>query len=558
MDEQGIKLGDLAGMLRRRKRVALWAAGLFFLASVLLAALLPSEYQAYTTMLVEPQAISKKLVEPGVEEGELINRLHLMTMQILSRARLSRVIDDLELYPELQEKMTREEVIEYMREHIWVEPVLPELETDPNRREELQINTFRLFYRHEDADVAAAVANRLANDFIDEHIRDRVQVSGDTAEFIEAELARLVTQLREVEAQIAGVKGENVGSLPEDREANELQHVRAVEALRDSQRRLADAESDEGFYRQQASVARMAEGTNRGDVMGRAVTPGLRLQELEIMLGELRSRGLTDRHPDVVAARAEVEQLKQRLAEGKDDPRTPASAAEQEAGAQADRAALRAESERKEVARIEAVIEQVGSRLAASPRVAEQIDALTRQYLSLNESFRSYSNKRLEASVAANMERRQKGEQFRVLEPAFPAQDPVSPNRVLILVVGALLALALGFGLAVALEAADSSFHAPRPLQDALRVPVLASIPEIELDSDRLVRRRQWRREALAALAVVGITLATAGLGYVYVNMPHLYGGGPTVPTTAPAAPAAAGAAPQPTPLGGGGAPSGG
>jgi len=550
MDEQGIKLGDLRGMLRRRRRAAAWTAGLFFLASLLLAALLPGQYVSYTTMLVEPQTISKKLVEPGVEEGELMNRLHIMTMQILSRARLSRVIDDLKLYPDLADEMTREEVIEYMRGQIWVEPVLPELETDPTRRpQNLQVNTFRLFFRHENPVLASAVANRLANDFIDEHIRDRVQVSGDTAEFIENELSRLTTQLRDVEAQIAQVKDSNVGSLPEDREANELQLARATDALRESQRRMADAESDQAFFTQQASALRVAEGTNRGDVMGRAVTPGLRLQELEITLGALLAGGLTEKHPDVVAARAEMEQLRQRLADGRSSGGAPAGAAEQEARGQAERARLRAEAEGKEIARVQGVVEEVQGRLAATPRVAEQLDALSRQYLSLSESFRSYSAKRLEASVAANMERRQKGEQFRVLESAFPAPEPVSPNRPLILIVGALLGLALGFGVAIALEAADGSFHAARPLQEALRVPVLASIPGIVLESDRVALRQDRRRELSLAVAITALCLVTAGLGYVYVNMPQLYGAGPVLPgETAPAPPPAGGAPPGGTP----------
>jgi polysaccharide chain length determinant protein (PEP-CTERM system associated) len=548
MEEQGVKLGDLTGMLRRRKRVALWTTGLFFLAALLLAAFLPNQYQSFTTMLVEPQTISKRLVEPGVEEGDLVNRLHLMTMQILSRARLGRVIDDLKLYPEMAAEKTREEIIGFMRSQIWVEPVFPELETDPKRLKELQVNTFRLNFRHEDANVAAAVANRLANDFIDEHIRDRVQVSGDTAEFIEAELTRLATQLREIEAQIAQVKAENVGSLPEDRTANELQLQRALDSLRESQRRLAEAESDQGFYRQQASMIRMTEGTNRGDVTGRAVTPGLRLQELEIMLGELRSRGLTEKHPDVVAARAEMEQLQQRMTQDT-GAGAPATAAEQEARAQADRAQLRAEAERQEIQRLQQVIETAQARLGATPRVAEQIDALTRQYRSLSESFALYSNKRLDASVAANMERRQKGEQFRVLETAFASPVPVSPNRPLILIVGALLGAALGLGMAIVREATDSSFHAPRALQDGLRVPVLASIPKILLDSDRAAQRQRRRREMLLASAVTSVCLLTAGLGYVYVNMPHLYGGGAQLPpqqAPAPAAPAAAPAAAAP------------
>jgi polysaccharide chain length determinant protein (PEP-CTERM system associated) len=545
MEEQGFRLSDIRGVLRRRGRMMAAIAGAAVLLAIFISAILPDRFVSYTTMLIEPQTISKKLVEPGLEEGELTTRLHLMTMQILSRARLSKIIDDLGLYEDLSDEMTREEVIEHMRSEISVEPVLPELSAGlDTRNQPVEINTFRLFFRHEHPRTAADVANRLSNDFIDEHIRDRVQISGDTAEFIESELNRLAQRLREVEAQIAQVKAENAGSLPEDRPNNETMLTRSLDALREAQRSLAEAQGDEAFYRQQAVVVRSTEG-NRGDVVGKAISPALRLQELEIVLGELRAKGYTDRHPDVVMARAEMDQLRARV--DSDDPNNaPTSSAEQEARGLADRAAMRAKTEEQEVARLQAEIDQVQQRIANTPRVAEQLDALNHEYSSLSESFQSYSNKRLEATVAANMERRQKGEQFRVLESAVPPQDPESPNRPLILSFGLLLGLALAAAAAVLMEASDSSYHEPRTLQERLRIPVLASIPGILLESDRLVRRRKRFREAVAAAAVTGVMLAASVVGYVVVNKPSLFGGEEAAPAAAPATPGSPAAAPAP------------
>jgi polysaccharide chain length determinant protein (PEP-CTERM system associated) len=557
MEEQGFQLSSVVGFIRRRLRLFLYAAGSVFLVAVVVAAVLPNQFQVYTTLLIEPQTISRHLVEAGLEKSDLNSRLHLMTMQILSRARLSRLIDDLDLYPEESKEMTREEVIEYMRSQIWVEPVLPALETEMlrNQSREIEINTFRLFYRHENAGIAATVANRLANDFIDEHIKDRVQVSGDTAEFIEGELTRLSQRIREVEGAIAQVKDENPGRLPEDRAANELEATRGIDALRETQRRLAEAESDEVFYGQQATVARAVEG-GRGDVVGKAVSPTLRLQELEMVLGELRAKGFTDKHPDVVTAMAEMEQLHGRVDASRADPDgAPASVAEQEARAEAQRAGLRAQSERAEVERLRTDIDAARERLAATPRVEEQIEALTREYLSLGENVREYSNKRLEAGVAANMERRQKGEQFRVLEPAFPPADPVSPDRLLILFLGALLGIAAGGGLGVVLEATDSSYHEPRRLQESLRIPVLAAIPSIVFDVDRRALRRLRMREAMAAVVVSGVVLFGAGVGYVFVNRPGLFGAAVQATQPAPAEPGAA--APVEPPAGAAAEPAG-
>ena len=203
--DQGFDLKDVRGLVRRRAPLALATAGALLLLSIVVAAVLPNQYEAYTTLMIEPQTISKKLVEPGMEESDLNDRLHLMTMTIFSRPRLSKVIDDFKLYPEISKRKTREEVIEYMRDHLRVEPVLPEMQQGLRQNRETEINTFQLFFRHESSEVAAAVANRLANDFIEEHIKERVQVSGDTSDFIESELARLQTRIQEIEGKIAAV-----------------------------------------------------------------------------------------------------------------------------------------------------------------------------------------------------------------------------------------------------------------------------------------------------------------------------------------------------------------
>lgn len=547
MNEDEFQLGNLVAMARRRAKLVGAVAGLVLLTVIFVAAILPNRYVASTTLLVEPQSVSKRLVEGGQQEEDLMGRLHLLTMQILSRARLSRIIEELDLYPELSEEVTREEVIEFMRSQIWVEPVLPVLGTGRGRRDDVSINTFRLFFRHERAGIAATVTNRLASDFIDEHIRERVRSSGDTAEFIEAELARLASRAREVTEQIAQVKDANVGSLPEDMRSAQDRLSRTYEALRFAQQRLGEAESNATFYQQQAKVARLVEG-GRGDVIGRAVTPALRLSELEIQLGALRARGLTEKHPDIVIAEAEAAEIRATL-EGKEgEAAPPASLAEQEALAQAERARQQASAARAEIDRMAEEIRGIEARIAAIPRVSEQLTALERELFSLNESYQSYSNKRLEANVAANMERRQKGEQFRVLEPAFVPPEASSPNRRLIIVMGGLFGLFLGGGLALLLELTDSSYHTPRSLQESLRIPVLAAIPAILLDADRRTRRRRQFREAVATATVTVTLLLVSAAGYVYVNMPGLWRGETETVGPVPATPAASPAAPTTLP----------
>ena len=513
-DEQGLQLSELFAVIRRRRGLIATTAGSILLAAIFLASVLPNEYQTYATLLVEPQTISENLVSATQGETDLNYRLNLMAAEILSRSRLSRIIDTLELYEEESEEMTREEVIEMMRNQIQVLPVIPEFEsTDPRRPPEL--NTFQVFFRNRSARTAADVANRIANDFVEEHIQKRTRTSSDTSEFIEAELGRLAKQIQEVEERSAQVKATNAGSLPEDLRSNQTVQERTYDELREAQRTLAEAEGDVTFYRQQEITA-----TSFLDPRDQA-SPEQRLEALELRIAEYKARGFTDKHPDVIASHHEIEEIRAGLERDREtddeDSRTP-SVAQQNAAGERHRAELRVQSAKAEIQRLQASVDEFAQRIAKTPQVAEQLDALQREYEHLYESYREFSRKRLEAAVAADMERQVKGERFRVLESAVPPRQPTSPNRPLILAVGLLLGLALGGGIAVLLEAGDDSFHSARRLQAALRIPVLASIPSILLERDRaLRRRRRVRNLALASVATL-VVLAGSGVGYVVVN----------------------------------------
>ncbi len=526
MDEMNLGIDQLLRIVRRRaKLVAL--VGLFAaLVGLLIASSLRNEYSAVATVLVEPQTISRNLVEAGLEAGNLQNRLHLMSMQILARERLSRVIDDLGLYPREHEEMTRLEVIELMRGQIGVEPVVPELDRRLFTRTEPEINTFRLSFRHESPGMAARVANRLANDFIDQHIRDRAQISSDTATFIEAELARLDAQLERQQQEVETFKESKVGRLPEDRAPLQRRLELVQNSIRTVQDRMAEAESDAAYLRQQALSAAQTERDE--------ADPARRIQLLEIALAEMKSRGLTEKHPDIVALHDERAELEAIIAKGGGGK----SAVQRTAEAQARRAEERGAAARAELERLQLELGEIETQLAEIPRVAEQLEGLEDEERSLLASVQDFRRKQVDASVAANMVQDLKGEQFRVLERAVPPPEPSEPNRPMIVVLAAFLGLAAAGGLALLLEVADSSFHAARDAQQVLRLPVLATVPSIVLDADRrTLRRRRWV-ETMAASTVAGLLLVSSWVAYVSVN-----GGSAGQPAEAPVT-----SAPAPSP----------
>jgi polysaccharide chain length determinant protein (PEP-CTERM system associated) len=525
------------------------ASGL--LVAIFLASVLPNEYQSQATLLIEPQTISEKLVESNLSETDLNNRLHLISMQILSRGRLSRVIDELAVYPELEDEMTRAQIIEYMHARITVTPVLSSLEASVGiRNPNAEINTFQLAYRHRKPDVAAAVANRLAGDFVEEHIKARAEMSGDTSEFIEAELQRLSARIAEVEQRIATIKTLNVGRLPEDLPTNQQAYERLLQTIRDAQRELSIAQSDEAFYRQQVLAG--------GAGFGGDETPEKRLEATKILLSEAKARGFTDKHPDVIKFLQEKEQLEREIEGAKAKAKvaasgeaSPLSLFQENARAEQQRAGLRAASAQAELERLQSRLEDLETRMAETPKVAEQLASLEREQQHLVTSVQQYSAKRLEAGVAADMERRQKGERFRVLEAAIPNAQPASPNRPVILMLGLMLGMMTGAGLGLLAEVTDLSFHDPRSLQSRLGIPVLAAVPAVLLESDRALARTRRVRSVFGATIVTSAVLFASLAGNWIVNGPP----GPLARllSAGGAAPAEGAQAPPPNPAQGGG-----
>ncbi len=509
----GIQLGDLSGIVRRRG-TAMAATVLGVMLVVYWIAMgLPNQYASYSTVLVTPQSVAPELVAAGVPESDLNNRLNLMTAQILSRGRLSRIIDDLGLYAAQSQYMVREEIIDLMRQKVGVAPVLAELTAGQSRRADEEINQFRISFTDRDARTAMQVAQHLSNDFIEQHIDGRITLSQKSLEFIDGELSRLAERIRELEARVAELKAGNPGRLPEDMAASQRRLERLMTDLAFARRAHAEATSDEAFFRSQL---------NNNPTRAGVVTPASRLKMLDLVIAELKGKGYTDKHPDVVRAVLEIEQLKQTIAREQEqntaDKNRVLSFSQQSTEGERRRAALRKVSAEDEILRLQGAIDDVQAQLAETPAVAELLDGLEREYRHLFDSYQDFSNRQLEATVQAQLERRQLGEQFRVLEAAFIAPEPASPDRFLILILGAVFAVAVGAAVALVLETLDDSVHSARQLQTATGIPVLATIPNIVLGADRASLRRSRIKAALGTAALVVFAVVGGAANYVRVN----------------------------------------
>jgi len=248
-----------------------------------------------------------------------------------------------------------------------------------------------------------------------------------------------------------------------------------------------------------------------------------RLEAARSLLAQMELR-LSPKHPDVVRVKRLIDDLeKQVAAEDLQRPLSPEAGtdrpATQEEARRRDRLReMRAEIEslnrqivfkEGEERRLRGEIGLYQARLEAVPGIESEWVALTRDYDTLQVTYRELLAKSENSKMAASLEQRQIGEQFRVLDPPRAPVKPHSPNRIRINLIGTLAGLGLGLLLVGLAHYRDSTMRSEADVLGAIELPVLALVPLVTTEADR---RWQRRRSRLTAAAAVAVCVATGAL----------------------------------------------
>jgi polysaccharide chain length determinant protein (PEP-CTERM system associated) len=512
-------------LLFRRKWEIVFGMIPFLLAGVIYCLLATKIYSTSTTIVVVPQRVPEAYVRSTVT-GDIDERIRGIWQEVTSRTSLERIIEQFDLYAEAREGLPMETVVEVMRSKIKID--------SPRTA---RTNAFILSYEGKDPIVVTRVVNALANMFIEENLKLRETQAKGTAEFLSEELEKVYSELKRREEALKEYKMEHMGELPEQRDSNlaMLQRLQEeVETLQENIRRAEDRklllQRQIAEERSNLSLASDLSGSQEGGVTQAPTT----LEGLRERLKSLRIR-YTDTHPDVVSVRNLIAKL-----EKEQNMQSPASDSEEteeegESGAMVDAGSpvnsvivglqyqvkglefdIRASREACDKIRKQIVVYQ--SRIENTPRREQELLDLSRDYENLRTSYENLLNRKIEAEQAAALERRQKGEQFRVIDPARVPETYIKPDVKKILAMALVLAAGAGLGLALGREYLSNVFYDPGDVKKALDIPVLACVPLLLTDAER-------RKKRLAAFFFG--TLAVAGYAVITVLLFILWSRGP-------------------------------
>ncbi|MGE3539921.1 MAG: GumC family protein [Candidatus Tectimicrobiota bacterium] len=402
---------------------------------------------------------------------------------------------------------------------------------------------FAVSYKNQDPSAAMRVANTLALLFIEENLKVRERQAEGTSEFLESQVAELEKVLQKQESALREFQEKNRGALPAQLDANLRTLDRLQQEIASLNELIAKTEmvqlAEQKKVEEERRMQQELMSVPTAAVPGAKTTPGRsapsRVEALKQELARLQAT-FSENYPDVIAVKKQLEELLQSgagalpdatatsmaqpevaPADPGQDPAVASSApvapvasvpgtsqaqtkpqaiknintiranmAQEKAITAAMMAATAAGRElvalRARRDRVTEQMRQLEAQVAATPANEEKLQALTRDHSTSLKSYHAMLDKRLNAKISENLEKKQKGEQFRVIDPANLPTIPIQPNPPLVVGAGGALGAGLGVGLILLLNYFNPAIRKPEEISSTFGLPLLATIPKYDMD----------------------------------------------------------------------------
>jgi uncharacterized protein involved in exopolysaccharide biosynthesis len=546
----------------RYRRSATYLFLAMLVATLALALLWPPTYQAGATILIEQQEIPQELVRSAVTSFA-DQRVQVISQRVMTTQNLLSLIERYELYPAVRSSKPREVLLQKMRDDIAMKMISADV-IDPRSGRPTQATiAFSVSYKNRSPDLALKVANELTTLYLNENLTSRTQMAAQTSSFFKEEAARQQARIAELDKKLAEFKQKHQDRLPELAQLNMQISERTELELRDALNRIASLDSQRVLLEAQlAQITPTAQVFS--DTGQRVMSAEDRLKALRSQLASVKAR-YAPGHPDIVNTEREIAGLEKQvnadedasdIARQLDQARSELAAATQkyapehpdvvrlqhavaelektlaaspsltgemrrkeradnpvyiQVKGQLDALLVDRQSEEKKRDELRAKLEDYERRMAQAPAVEREYRELARDLDTAQLKYQEIRAKQSEVQVSQNLETERKGERFTMIEPPLPPEKPISPNRVLILVMGVILSVAAAVGLAVARNQLDASVRGVGDMRMLLSVPPLAAIPLISTPAE-IARRRRIRILSLLVL----VSVVTIGLTLVH------------------------------------------
>src|SRR3984957_16218795 len=503
---------------------ALAAAAAVCVVGWLVVFTLPDRYEAEARVFVDTRTALKPALQGLTTDQNVDAQINYVRQSLLEGPQLQQIAKETGVLPDtVADERTRARILELLSDRI----ALTVINAGSQGDERSTAGTIYSFhYTDVNRDRALHVVETLLTTFIEQTLGGKRQGSEHAQQFLETQIKDYEQRLSSAEDKLAAFKKKNVGLMPSEQGGYFAQLQTETDAAKKAETDLSIALSrrDELAKQLHSDTAISAAGASAPVLGAHGMTGGgdtlSRIQEAQANLDELRLK-FTDKLPDVIAARATLDELKKRRAAELDSLRRGDASAVASSGAgnnpvyqniqlELNKEDVEIAALRRELAAHQGTVAELRARLNSAPQVEAEYQQLNRDY-DVNKAqytalLESYQKARLgeRADNAGSV-------RFEIVLPPPSPLVPVWPRRMLLLALIWLAALGVGAAAAYGLHTIKPILSSVHSVNKLTAFPVLGVVSiAFTTAQKKKMWRHVWRLSAAAACLVVALGIALA------------------------------------------------
>jgi polysaccharide chain length determinant protein (PEP-CTERM system associated) len=394
-----------------------------------------------------------------------------------------------------------------------------------NDREALQkkepADLYTITYTDRTVAGARRVVDQLLRLFLANSLGGSQESSEQAQQFLTQQIAEYDKKLAASEERLADFKREHPGLVPGSTGGDYFARLHAATDELDKNRlalTIAQQKRDELQRQLAGEMPTMGSAGSAGGRGGAPVDTASAIRETQARLDDLLLR-FTDKHPDVVAARRQLEDLKARQKTEIDAVRRgdqsaiaatgiPSNPIYQGMKLQLSQIDVEVAAARQQVADQEKKIAELRKTINTAPQVEAEYERLNRDYAVTHTQYQALVD-RMSRTRLSDKADETGVVRFEVVDPPAVDPDPVFPKRTKLIFQVLAAGLAAGLGVAYLLHQLRPVFTSPRQLTEATQLPVLGSVSMTWVERHRAAGRRAVWAYSFGAVLLVVVAVVT-------------------------------------------------
>jgi polysaccharide chain length determinant protein (PEP-CTERM system associated) len=488
----------------RHRWIALVFAWMVAVAGWIVVAQMPDEYRATARVFVDTNSVLRPLLRGLTVQPDPVQRVALMSKMLLNRPNMEKIVRMSDLDLDIHTERTKESLMSGLQKRISISG------------DRANPSLYTVSYEDRDPQSAKRVVESLVSVFIEEVLVSDQAATTTAQDFLDQEIAEYEVRLESAEKQLADFKRENAGVLPGESSGYYMSLQSSKTGLKDAELSLQEAIKRRDQLAHQLREQYVSIDANTA-LSSEWEDP--RILSMQQKLDDLLLR-FTERHPDVLELQRNIAELKERESQARRTGLGNGAGANVGSDTVYGNIRVALNNVETEVAGLQARVDDYRDRVRALeeridrvPQIEAALKQLTRNYETIVRQHAELLERRESARLSEQVEKTAEGVKFRVVDPPFAPLRPSAPNRVLF--AGAVLTLAIGAGIAVALvlDLLRPVYDDRRTLYEATGLPVFGSVGLVQSYAERRKERLMLIPFALACSGlVIGFLLVAEGL----------------------------------------------